>query len=99
MRTYPWGTCEALSSDHSDFALLKRLLLETGFEELKEETEKRYYKFREEQLLNLADESSGCVARLCASASCRFPAWPPYHQLPPFPPYTYIFHLAECQDM
>ena len=32
MRKYPWGTCEALSSEHSDFAALKKLLLETSFE-------------------------------------------------------------------
>jgi len=32
VRKYPWGTCEALSSEHSDFAALKKLLLETSFE-------------------------------------------------------------------
>lgn len=35
MRRYPWGTCEALSSDHSDVASLKKLLLEVCFEEFK----------------------------------------------------------------
>ena len=60
MRKYPWGTCEALSSEHSDFAALKKLLLETSFEELKEATERRYYRFREEELLNLTDPDTGC---------------------------------------
>ncbi len=59
VRKYPWGTCEALSSEHSDFAALKKLLLETSFEELKEETERRYYRFREEELLNLTDPDTG----------------------------------------
>lgn len=61
MRKYPWGTCEALSSEHSDFAALKKLLLETSFEELKEGTERRYYRFREEELLNLTDPDTGCA--------------------------------------
>lgn len=59
VRKYPWGSCEALSSEHSDFAALKKLLLETSFEELKEATEKRYYKFREQELLNLTDPDTG----------------------------------------
>jgi len=42
VRRYPWGKCEALSSDHSDVATLKKLLLEIGFEEFKAQTEERY---------------------------------------------------------
>lgn len=30
MREYPWGSCEALSSRHSDLAALKKLLFEVG---------------------------------------------------------------------
>lgn len=56
VRRYPWGKCEALSSDHSDVAALKKLLLETGFEEFKAKTEERYYHYREEELLNLHDD-------------------------------------------
>jgi septin family protein len=35
VRRYPWGVCEALSSEHSDVAALKKLLLELCFEEFK----------------------------------------------------------------
>jgi septin family protein len=34
---------------------LKRLLFEEGYEELKAQTEQRYYAFRSQQLLNLDD--------------------------------------------
>ena len=30
VRKYPWGTCEAMSSRHSDLAALKKLLFEVG---------------------------------------------------------------------
>ena len=52
MRKYPWGTCEALSSSYSDVGALKRLIFEEGYEELKMETDKRYYAYRSEQLLD-----------------------------------------------
>ena len=52
VRKYPWGTCEALSSVHSDVGALKRLLFEEGYEELKAATEQRYYAYRSEHLLN-----------------------------------------------
>lgn len=55
VRKYPWGTCEALSSTHTDVGALKRLLFEEGYEELKAGTEERYYAFRSQQLLNLDD--------------------------------------------
>lgn len=78
VRRYPWGKCEALSSDHSDVAALKKLLLETGFEEFKAKTEERYYHYREEELLNLHDDDGrgwGPVSRSCSltalcSAQC-----------------------------
>ena len=52
VRKYPWGTCEALSSAYSDVGALKRLIFEEGYEELKMETDKRYYAYRSEQLLD-----------------------------------------------
>ena len=55
MRNYPWGTCEALSSIHSDLSALKKLLFEVMYEELKQDTERRYYSFREQSLFNLDD--------------------------------------------
>ena len=47
VRRYPWGTCQVQLSSHSDMGLLKRLLFETAFEELKAVTEARYYAARE----------------------------------------------------
>lgn len=55
MRRYPWGTCEALSSVHSDLSALKKLLFEVVYEELKQQTEQRYYRFRQNTLFNLDD--------------------------------------------
>ena len=72
VRRYPWGKCEALSSDHSDVAALKKLLLETGFEEFKAKTEERYYHYREEELLNLHDDDGrgwGIAPLLCSLAA------------------------------
>lgn len=57
VREYPWGSCEALSSRHSDLAALKKLLFEVSYMELKDATESRYYKYRESQLLNLDDST------------------------------------------
>lgn len=50
VRVYPWGRCEALSSQHSDLAALKKLLFEVSYEELKARTEQRYYEYRERAL-------------------------------------------------
>jgi septin 7 len=50
VRRYPWGTCEALSSVHSDMAALKKLLFETSYLELKSHTEDRYHLYREQAL-------------------------------------------------
>lgn len=69
VRKYPWGTCEALSSVHSDVGALKRLLFEEGFEELKEKTEQRYYSFRSQHLIG-GDDPSLC-AHYPSLASCR----------------------------
>lgn len=55
IRSYDWGNCEALSSRHSDLSALKKLLFEVMFEELKEHTEQRYHKFRQNTLFNLDD--------------------------------------------
>lgn len=35
VRSYPWGTAEALSSSHSDVPALKRLLIELSFDDIK----------------------------------------------------------------
>lgn len=57
VRKYPWGKAEALSSQHSDLAALRKLLFEVSYFELKEKTEERYYRFREELLTQ--NEDSG----------------------------------------
>ena len=38
-------------------------------QELKEATERRYYKFREEELLNLTDPDTGCELEFCVRCS------------------------------
>ena len=40
---------------HSDLSALKKLLFEVMYEELKQDTERRYYTFREHSLFNLDD--------------------------------------------
>lgn len=47
VRTFPWGKCEAMSSIHSDASLLKSLLFEHAYEDLKALTEARYYNYRD----------------------------------------------------
>lgn len=60
VRSYPWGTAEALRSKHSDVLALRRLLFELSFDSLKRRTDDRYYKFRAEQL-NAASEAAAGV--------------------------------------
>ena len=62
VRKYPWGSCEALSSIHSDLSALKKLLFEVMYEDLKQQTESRYYKFRQNTLFNLDDPNRCCNA-------------------------------------
>ncbi len=50
VRSYPWGTAEALRSKHSDVLALRRLLFELSFDTLKRRTDDRYYKFRADRL-------------------------------------------------
>ena len=71
MRVYPWGVCEALSSVHSDLAALKKLLFEVMYEELKQQTESRYYKYRQNTLFNLDDPNRWCLPVLHI-ALCSF---------------------------
>ena len=60
MRSYPWGTAEALRSKHSDVLALRRLLFELSFDSLKRRTDDRYYQFRAEQL-NAASQAAAGV--------------------------------------
>ena len=53
-RSFPWGKCEVLSSNHSDLPALKSVLFEVCFESLKAATEARYYSARESHLTSRA---------------------------------------------
>jgi len=46
VRRYPWGRCESLLTAHSELPVLRRLLFETAYWELKANTDKEYLKFR-----------------------------------------------------
>ncbi|PSC73238.1 septin-7-like isoform X11 [Micractinium conductrix] len=46
VRKYPWGSVEAMLAQHSDLPVLRRLLFESGYVELKEATEARFHEFR-----------------------------------------------------
>nr|BAD42341.1 CDC10 cell division cycle 10 homolog [Nannochloris bacillaris] len=46
VRRYPWGKCESLLTAHSELPILRRLLFETAYWELKANTDKEYHKFR-----------------------------------------------------
>lgn len=59
VRRYPWGTCEALSSSHSDLPALRALLFEAGYEELKGLTETRYLAYRSSHLHQLTEGKGG----------------------------------------
>jgi septin family protein len=50
VREYPWGVVEPLRSRHSDMAVLKKLLFEESFVTLKQETERRYYMYRQREI-------------------------------------------------
>lgn len=55
VRRYPWGRCEALLTAHSDLPALRRLLLESGYWEVKANTEARYWKFRAQEYAERAN--------------------------------------------
>ncbi|PRW59161.1 septin GTPase [Chlorella sorokiniana] len=46
VRKYPWGSVEAMLTQHSDLPVLRRLLFEAGYYELKEGTEARFHEYR-----------------------------------------------------
>ncbi|CAM9321055.1 unnamed protein product, partial [Ectocarpus fasciculatus] len=48
-RRYPWGTCHVMETAHSDNTYLQCLLLEVGFQDVKNEMKARYKAFVEEQ--------------------------------------------------
>jgi len=50
VRRYQWGTCEAFNRQHSDCSILKRLLLEEGFHDVKVVTKEIYARFKREKM-------------------------------------------------
>ncbi|CAM9709550.1 unnamed protein product, partial [Ectocarpus fasciculatus] len=48
-RRYPWGTCRVMETAHSDNTYLQCLLLEVGFQDMKDEMMSRYRAFVKEQ--------------------------------------------------
>lgn len=49
VRRYPWGRCEPLLTQHSELPALRRLLFESGYHEIKMQTEARYLRFRQKE--------------------------------------------------
>lgn len=70
VRSYPWGRCEALSSTNSDLAILKRLLFEEGFAQLKQGTEERYYRSAAHQAKPWLRMKTAATAAAAAGCLC-----------------------------
>lgn len=68
VREYDWGKCETLLAEHSDLPILRKLLFETGYHELKEQTELKYHQHRsrEAQVTILPRPLNGLVKVLGA---------------------------------
>ncbi len=47
---YPWGTCHVMETAHSDNRYLQCLLLQVGFQDMKDEMRRRHEKFRRDQV-------------------------------------------------
>jgi len=58
VRRYPWGRAEPMLKAHSQLPVLRRLLFETGYWELKAHTEMEYLRFRERELGEVKDTAS-----------------------------------------
>jgi Cys-rich protein (TIGR01571 family) len=50
VREYQWGTCEAFNRMHSDCSVLKTLLLEHGFHDLKKDSHRYYTAYRTQRM-------------------------------------------------
>ncbi|CAI4046802.1 hypothetical protein SKDZ_12G3440 [Saccharomyces kudriavzevii ZP591] len=63
-RSYPWGVIEVDNDSHSDFNLLKNLLIKQFMEELKERTSKTLYEnYRSSKLAKLGIKQDNSVFR------------------------------------
>ncbi|CAB1098287.1 unnamed protein product [Ectocarpus sp. CCAP 1310/34] len=49
VRRYPWGECHVMRPEHSDNTYLQCLLLEVGFQDMKDEMKKRYEAFKKQE--------------------------------------------------
>tara|TARA_B110001450_G_scaffold11688_1_gene11352 strand:+ start:4680 stop:5825 length:1146 start_codon:yes stop_codon:yes gene_type:complete len=50
VRSYLWGTCQAFNRSHSDVPLLKQLLLEDGYHDIRASTRVHYNAFKAKQM-------------------------------------------------
>ncbi|CBN74010.1 Sept2, septin GTPase [Ectocarpus siliculosus] len=49
VRRYPWGECHVMRPEHSDNTYLQCLLLEVGFQDMKDKMRKRYEAFKKQE--------------------------------------------------
>ncbi|CAM9506330.1 unnamed protein product, partial [Ectocarpus fasciculatus] len=55
-RIYPWGDCHVMRPTHSDNTYLQCLLLEVGFQDMKDEMKKRFEVFKTEEAKPLLEK-------------------------------------------
>ncbi|CAN0296344.1 unnamed protein product [Ectocarpus sp. 6 AP-2014] len=68
-RRYPWGTCRVMETTHSDNTYLQCLLLEVGFQDMKDEMKARYRAFVKEQTRPITEVTVGVIKSLPRRAS------------------------------
>ncbi|CAN0168434.1 unnamed protein product, partial [Ectocarpus sp. 12 AP-2014] len=68
-RRYPWGTCRVMETTHSDNTYLQCLLLEVGFQDMKDEMTARYRAFVKEQTRSITEVIAGVIKSLPRRAS------------------------------
>ncbi|CAM9677444.1 unnamed protein product [Ectocarpus sp. 8 AP-2014] len=66
---YPWGTCRVMETTHSDNTYLQCLLLEVGFQDMKDEMTARYRAFVKEQTRPITEVTIGVIKSLPRRAS------------------------------
>ncbi|CAM9808904.1 unnamed protein product [Scytosiphon promiscuus] len=66
---YPWGTCHVMKSEHSDNRFLQHLLLEYGFQDMKDEMKGRHKAYVQNQAKPLRERTSKALKGLPRAAS------------------------------
>ncbi|KAI3438983.1 hypothetical protein D9Q98_001397 [Chlorella vulgaris] len=79
VRKYPWGNVEAMLTMHSDLPVLRRLLFEAGYCELKDATEQRFHQYRHQQCAGskniVVAAASGLARRLLLAGGVALAVW------------------------